>query len=246
MRINFFSIILILLMITSFGKVLFLFDRMMINYAQLETNASTIFSIASANAGANSKKKTDVHTEQVTLEKTVTEAKSEKRDLVDNPQPGNVPPKKVNNIGMDNLLDTGFTGDEVKLLKELSRRRQELDRYHQQLILKESLLKSTDEKIEKKISELKQMEVRISDLMLQLEDKSNVRIKSLAKIYENMKSQDAAKIFDELDMPILLEIIRNMKEPKVGPIIAQMNPSKAKEVSLEFAKISDRIESIKK
>jgi flagellar motility protein MotE (MotC chaperone) len=61
-----------------------------------------------------------------------------------------------------------------------------------------------------------------------------------------MKSQDAAKIFDELDMPILLEIIRNMKEPKVGPIIAQMNPVKAKEVSLEFAKISDGIESIKR
>jgi flagellar motility protein MotE (MotC chaperone) len=37
-----------------------------------------------------------------------------------------------------------------------------------------------------------------------------------------------------------------MKEQKVAPIIAHMNPQKAKIVSLEFSKIADGIDSIKK
>ena len=56
------------------------------------------------------------------------------------------------------------------------------------------------------------------------------------KIYENMKPKDAARIFEELDMAVLLDVIERMKERKTAPILAQMNPKRAKAITLELAK----------
>ena len=50
-----------------------------------------------------------------------------------------------------------------------------------------------------------------------------------------MKPKDAARIFEELDMEVLLEVIERMKERKTAPILAQMNPQRAKTVTLELA-----------
>jgi len=71
--------------------------------------------------------------------------------------------------------------------------------------------------------------------MAQYNEKENMKIASLVKIYENMKPKDAAKIFEELDMPILLQVVNVMKESKVAPILSAMDPVKAKEISTEFA-----------
>jgi flagellar motility protein MotE (MotC chaperone) len=51
-----------------------------------------------------------------------------------------------------------------------------------------------------------------------------------------MKPREAAKIFDELDMSMLVAIVTRMKEVRSAPIIASMNPSKAKELSIELTK----------
>ena len=51
-----------------------------------------------------------------------------------------------------------------------------------------------------------------------------------------MKPKDAAKIFNELEMPVLLKLVGNMKEVKVAPVIASMDPAKARELSIELSK----------
>ena len=50
-----------------------------------------------------------------------------------------------------------------------------------------------------------------------------------------MKPKAAAAIFDELELPILLEVIDQMSERRVAPILADMNPIKAKEVTADLA-----------
>ena len=42
-----------------------------------------------------------------------------------------------------------------------------------------------------------------------------------------MKPKEAAGIFETLDMPILLSLVKQMKEAKVAPIMALMTPAKA-------------------
>ena len=42
---------------------------------------------------------------------------------------------------------------------------------------------------------------------------------------------DAARIFEALEMPVLLDVIERMREGKSAPILAAMDPLKAKEVT---------------
>lgn len=61
------------------------------------------------------------------------------------------------------------------------------------------MLKATENKIDKKVSELKTLQTQLEELMKQYEQKENSKILSLVKIYEAIKPKDAAKIFNELE-----------------------------------------------
>ena len=88
----------------------------------------------------------------------------------------------------------------------------------------------------KKVSELKGLQSQLETLMKQFDQKENSKILSVVKIYEIMKPKDAANIFNELEMPVLIKVVSNMKEVKVAPIIAGMEPTKARDLSIELAK----------
>ena len=64
-------------------------------------------------------------------------------------------------------------------------------------------------------------------------------MKSLGKIYESMKPKDATRIFDELDMNTLLMVAERMKEPKLAPIMAKMNPTKATEITVKLSQLRE-------
>ena len=228
MRINFFSILLVLLITVSTGKILYLFDRVVAKTGGGNSNIHNIFTVKAANAEeeiSSSDQSNIVNDDEATPDKELQKSLKEQYE--------------------SNILDQGFNEYEIEVLQNLSKRRKELEAYNKKLNNKESILESTEKKLSVKMEELKKMEKRINDLMDSLDAKSSTRIKSLAKIYESMRPAEAAKIFNELEMPVLLEIVRNMRESKVAPIIAQMNSHKAKEVSLEFAKINESIDDIK-
>jgi flagellar motility protein MotE (MotC chaperone) len=51
-----------------------------------------------------------------------------------------------------------------------------------------------------------------------------------------MKPRDAATIMNELDLPVLLEVVDRMKEAKAAPILAAMQPDRARQVTAELAR----------
>jgi flagellar motility protein MotE (MotC chaperone) len=50
-----------------------------------------------------------------------------------------------------------------------------------------------------------------------------------------MKPKDAAGIFDELEMEVLVRIGRALNPRKLAPIMARMNPIKAKDLTANLA-----------
>ena len=71
-----------------------------------------------------------------------------------------------------------------------------------------------------------------------LEDQSEeekARIASLVKIYEGMKPKEAARIFDTLDLDILVNVVSQMSERKLSPVLASMNPERARTVTIMLA-----------
>ncbi|MBL0318544.1 MAG: hypothetical protein IPP74_04530 [Alphaproteobacteria bacterium] len=134
---------------------------------------------------------------------------------------------------------------DVKLLQSLADRRKQLEDREKNLLLKETLLASTEERVDQRIKTLEQLKTQVDDLLKQYNEKEDAKIRSLVKIYENMKPKDAAKIFDQMDMPILLQVVDKMKEAKAAPILAKMSPQRAKDLTIDLAlqkKLPDTIQ----
>ena len=62
---------------------------------------------------------------------------------------------------------------------------------------------------------------------------------SLVKIYEAMKPKDAARIFEQLDIDTILLVAERMKERRLAPVMAQMNPEKAKDITIKLSKLRE-------
>jgi flagellar motility protein MotE (MotC chaperone) len=124
-----------------------------------------------------------------------------------------------------------FTQNEIDVLQKLAERREALDARERELNLRENLVKAAEARIDKKVGEMKALQVNIESMLKQVDDQDDVKMKSLVKIYESMKPKDAAKIFEQLDMPVLLGVFQRMKEQKIAPIMEAMDPMKAKTIT---------------
>lgn len=137
-------------------------------------------------------------------------------------------------------FDPGDLSDaEVTVLRELSARREELNRRERNIEMRSGLLKAAEKRVEEKIAELKAIQETIQVELKKKDEKQEAKMRSLVKIYEKMKAKDAARIFGQLDIDILLDVIDRMKEAKSAPILAAMSSSRAKEVTVELARRAD-------
>lgn len=127
------------------------------------------------------------------------------------------------------------TDSELDVLQKLAERRTELNRRSRQLDTREKVLRATEARIEAKIADLKQIQDTISKLLEKHDKEKEAQMRSVVKIYEKMKPKDAARIFEELEMSILLDVVERMREAKAAPIMANMTPGKAKAVTSALA-----------
>lgn len=128
-----------------------------------------------------------------------------------------------------------FSQIEIDLLQSLAERREELEERSKEIDLKEKLLDATELRINDKLTEMKTLQVEVEKLLEAYNEKEDAKIKSLVKIYESMKPKQASAIFNELDMPILLEVVDKMSERRVAPILAGMDPMRARKLTEELA-----------
>jgi flagellar motility protein MotE (MotC chaperone) len=129
-----------------------------------------------------------------------------------------------------------YTDAELAVLQGLSSRREQIERRGTELEQREALLKAAEQRIEAKVQELKQLQSKMETLIRRYDDEEEARKKSLVKIFETMKPVEAARIFEQMDMPVLLDLIERMKERNAAPVLAQMHPARAKQVTGELAK----------
>ena len=130
--------------------------------------------------------------------------------------------------------DAQFSRAELDLLQNLAARREELDLRARELDIRENLLRAAERRIEEKIVELKAIEGTIESLIEQHDEQEEGKLRSLVSIYESMKPKEAARIFQELDLEILIDVAERMNERKLAPILAQMEPARATVVTVEI------------
>ena len=128
-----------------------------------------------------------------------------------------------------------FTRSEIELLQELSRRRKELDAREQTIVQREGLLMAAENRLEARINELETVKSDIETLITKYDAQEEEKFGGLVAIYEKMKPKESARIFDELDIDILLEVFERMKASKSASILAKMSPERAKEITSRIA-----------
>jgi flagellar motility protein MotE (MotC chaperone) len=127
------------------------------------------------------------------------------------------------------------SGAERAILERLQERRQELDTRARELDIRESLMQAAEKRMDGKLAEVKETEQRITVATQQKDDAQAARFKGLVTMYENMKPRDAAKIFDRLDIGVLIDVASKIEPRKMSDILAQMSPDTAQRLTVELA-----------
>ena len=112
--------------------------------------------------------------------------------------------------------------------KELAAKEEELARVEQELAAQKV-------ELEKRMKELEEMRRGISSV---LEDKVKVdaeKLDTLVQMYTNMKPPQAAKVFEEMDEDLAVEILGKMKKKSAADILNLLKPEKARVISEKFA-----------
>jgi flagellar motility protein MotE (MotC chaperone) len=146
-------------------------------------------------------------------------------------------PPKLDVAGTSYPLEFGKISSpgERAVLERLQDRRQELDTRGRDLEMRESLLKAAEMRVEAKVAELKDMESRVNTAMGNRDKAEADRFKSIVAMYENMKAKDAARIFDRLDLKVLIDVSTQIKPAKMSEILAQMTSEGAERLTVELA-----------
>lgn len=128
-----------------------------------------------------------------------------------------------------------YSETQANLYKDLAKRRDELNDKEKVLNIRAAQLKAAERELDQKLSELKVVREQIETLLREQDARQDERIASLVKIYEGMKAQDAARIFNSLDIDILIKVLGGMSERRLSPILAEMNEDRARKVTAMLA-----------
>jgi len=124
---------------------------------------------------------------------------------------------------------------DTEVFRRMAERREQLDKRARELDEREALLVVAEKRIDEKMDELRAMQSELQLRLGQLDKKQEERIDRLVKVYESMKPKEAARILENLDQPVLFNVVERMKENKIAPILAAMDPLKAKEITAGLA-----------
>ena len=134
---------------------------------------------------------------------------------------------------------TLLTQAEIDLLQQLAERREKLEARDKELGMRAGLLDAAETRIDAKIVDLRRLQATIEGLIKTHDDQQSTKMQSLVKIYQNMKPKDAARIFEALDMTTLLSVAELMNERKLAPIMAKMDPNKAKDMTVQLSRLRE-------
>lgn len=214
-----------------------------VRLVDVATGSPSLEGIALAEAKKSEEKAPAKHSKEKQSKEEATEA--EKPEEKPKPVAGTPPPIKITEKGdtaepdekwrdaSDQDLEYKSVKDDI--FKDMAARRKTLDKREKGLVTREALLRAAEQELDRKYQELSQLRGEIKGLLDQQSEEESSRITSLVKIYEGMKPKDAARIFDTLDIDILVTVLSKMSERKLSPILAAMNAERARTVTIMLA-----------
>jgi flagellar motility protein MotE (MotC chaperone) len=132
-------------------------------------------------------------------------------------------------------LPQNASASERAILERLQERRGAIDDRAKELELRENMLKAAERKVDGRLGELKEVEDRISAGARAEKEEADKQMKTIVIMYETMKPKDAAKVFDRLNLAVLVPIVTAMNPRKMSEVLAVMTPDAAERLTVALA-----------
>ena len=75
----------------------------------------------------------------------------------------------------------------------------------------------------------------MNDLLGQLDEAQEQRLRSLVDVYTRMRAKDAAAVFDGLDDDVLVQVASRMREANLAEVMGRMDPTRARALTQMLA-----------
>ena len=131
-----------------------------------------------------------------------------------------------------NIQNDFQLNSEKQLLKQLRKGRTEIESNKDELPAEKMALESIKQYIDNRLDALENLQNQLKRQFSNTHQNDGKKIQKLVKVYESMKPKEAAKIFNDLQIGVLVEMTLNMKESRLAAILSEMKPEKAKSSAL--------------
>ena len=133
------------------------------------------------------------------------------------------------------LSANGADNSKELLLQRLGARSAELDKRQADLDMQASLLAAAQKKLDDQTKTLADLQAQVAAAVDQKKAAEDQNFKGIVSMYESMKPADAARIFDTLDLNVLIKVAQAMNPKKMAPVLAAMAPQPAQALTTAFA-----------
>ena len=127
------------------------------------------------------------------------------------------------------------SSSERAVLERLQERRGTMDQRAQELEMRENLLKAAERKLDGRINELKDIETKLDAGAQAEKAEADKQVKTVVTMYESMKPKEAARVFERLNLQVLVPIVTAMKPARMSEILAAMSPESAEKLTVALA-----------
>lgn len=126
---------------------------------------------------------------------------------------------------------------ERAVLESLRARRAAIEAREAQAVARETMVAAAERRLAQRVEELVALQRRLEALEADRAAREEAGLRGLVKLYEGMRPRDAAMIFNELEMPVLVQIMDQMREAKAAPVMGAMLPERARSLTAELARL---------
>jgi flagellar motility protein MotE (MotC chaperone) len=128
-----------------------------------------------------------------------------------------------------------WTDEEIALFKNLDERKKTLDGKEAELAKLDEELQKQKKELDDRLKALDQMRQKIAAQLEERVQTDQDKVDKLVALYSNMKPQSAAKVLQDLNEELVVDILGKMKQKNAAEIMNLLAPEKAQRLSEKFA-----------
>ncbi len=119
----------------------------------------------------------------------------------------------------------------------LRARREALEERERSIATREALLAVAEQRLAARLAELTALQGRLEQADVDAREREESHWRTMAKLYETMRPREAAAVFNELDLPVLVQVVERMNDRKAAPVLGAMLPDRVRQLTVELARL---------